>query len=214
MSGKMGYGDQSNSVSRSSTSPSASSAGDHAPQPVVEAYVAELHRRGGLGVGPALLGHDGLARRVVRVHRALEGVVPDPGHRVELDQVEDAAWRRGIATTARAQGSSRGKPAEYPVRREDDVEALAAEQRRARHRRCPRRSGPEGPARQPAPAPRRCDASERSSPVTLAPSRAQLSVSWPKWHCRWRSERPRTSPTCSSSMERSELAPALKASSA
>ncbi len=42
-------------------------------------------------------------------------------------------------------------------------------------------------------------AGDRSAPVTRAPSRANESVSMPKWHWRCRSERPATSPIISSS---------------
>ncbi len=41
------------------------------------------------------------------------------------------------------------------------------------------------------------DLSEKSAPVTVAPKRAHDSVSMPKWHCRWRSLLPETSPTSS-----------------
>ena len=42
--------------------------------------------------------------------------------------------------------------------------------------------------------------SEKSTPLTLAPSLAQLRESRPKWHCRWRRVLPRTSPRATSSM--------------
>ena len=38
-------------------------------------------------------------------------------------------------------------------------------------------------------------AGEKSAPVTVAPSRAHDRVSIPKWHWRWSSDRPATSPT-------------------
>jgi hypothetical protein len=51
---------------------------------------------------------------------------------------------------------------------------------------------------------------EKSMPVTLAPSRAQERVSMPKWHWRWRSALPLTSPTSSLSMGKRLERPALK----
>ena len=49
---------------------------------------------------------------------------------------------------------------------------------------------------------RRMAAGEKSAPVTRAPSRAHDRVSMPKWHWRWSSVRPRTSPTAAISSSR------------
>ena len=52
---------------------------------------------------------------------------------------------------------------------------------------------------------------EKSTPVTTAPRRAQLSVSRPKWHCRCSSvvPSPTSGPSSPSSMALSEVLPAL-----
>jgi hypothetical protein len=49
---------------------------------------------------------------------------------------------------------------------------------------------------------------EKSSPLTTAPRRAQDSVSSPMWHCRCTSRRPDTEPTSRVSNGRSVDAPA------
>src|SRR5262249_39448164 len=60
---------------------------------------------------------------------ALEGVVPDPGRRMELDQVE-AATRGEAPGDGAGPGLEAREPAHDTVGGEDDVEALAAEQAR------------------------------------------------------------------------------------
>src|SRR5271168_51996 len=55
--------------------------------------------------------------------------------------------------------------------------------------------------------------SEKSTPVTFAPSRAHDIVSSPKWHCRCSSDLPRTSPTSRSSIGLRRFSPALNSAS-
>ena len=54
--------------------------------------------------------------------------------------------------------------------------------------------------------------SEKSTPVAFAPSRDHDIVSIPKWHCRWGSVLPDTSPTSRRSMSLRFMRPFLKPS--
>jgi hypothetical protein len=59
MSGKMSYGDQSSLGEPLHHQALGQERGDHAPQPVVEAHVAQLDGRGRNGVRAGLLADDG-----------------------------------------------------------------------------------------------------------------------------------------------------------
>ena len=84
-----------------------------------------------------------------------------------------------------------GQPAEHPTRGVDDVERpvedvgqvvqVRAHEARVREAELGRR----------AIVASSTAAGEKSAPVTRAPSRAHDSVSIPKWHCRWSSDRAR-----------------------
>ncbi len=103
---------------------------------------------------------------------------------------EEPTARRDVAGDDPRPRSDVGQPAEHATRGVDDVE-FAHRGRAGRSYTfdsMKRASGkPSSSASERAAA---TAAGDRSTPVTRAPSRAHESVSMPKWHWRWSSERP------------------------